>query len=105
MIAGKLNEVITILKSEDIKDSYGATSKVWNPITTTKASVNQNTGTRSVVNNEIFTAYTVEFGVRFYTPVSEFDRVMWNGKKYQIESVIIDRLKNHKIIITTLVNE
>lgn len=105
MKAGKLNEVITILRSADIKDSYGATSKVWNPITTTKASVNQNNGSKGVVNNEIFTAYTVEFGVRYYIDVNEFDRIKWNNKTYQIESIISDRLKNHKIIITTLVNE
>lgn len=105
MIAGKLNELITIVRSVDVKDSYGATSKVWNVLAITKASVSQNTGTRNVVNNEIFTAYTVEFGIRYYIEVSEFDRIKWNNKLYQVESVIPDRIKNHKTIITTLVNE
>lgn len=105
MIAGKLNQIITIVRSVDVKDSYGATSKVWNPLSITKAAVTQKSGTRGNINGEIFTAYTVEFGIRFYIQVNEFDRISWNNKLYQIESIVPDRLKNHKIIITSLVNE
>lgn len=105
MIAGKLNEVITIIKSVVSKDSYGATITNWTDSYSTKASVKQNSGIKSVVNNEIFTAYTVEFEVRYYNQLNEFDRIKWNNKFYQIESIVSERLKNRKIIITTLVNE
>lgn len=105
MIAGKLNETITIVRPETVKDSYGATNTVWDIAAVTKAYVVQNNGVRSVVNNEIFNNYTVEFGIRFYHNIDEKCRIIWNNKKYQIESIVSDRIKNHKIIITTLINE
>lgn len=105
MVAGKLNEVITVVKSVNSKDSYGATTISWEDSYTTKASVVQNNGSRVVVNNEIFNSYTVEFVIRYYHLISEKDRIKWNNNLYQIESIIKDRRKNNKTIITTLVNE
>ena len=75
MIAGKLNEVITIVKSVVSKDIYGATSITWVDSITTRASVNQKTGTKDVVNNEVFVSYTVEFEIRYYHSITEFDRI------------------------------
>lgn len=105
MIAGKLTETITIVKSITVKDNYGATSTNWVDSITTRASVKQNSGSKSVINNEIFTSYTVEFGIRYYHTVNEFDRIKWRGNTYVIESIVPDRLKNHTTIITSLLNE
>lgn len=105
MIAGKLNETITIIKSNTVKDNYGATSTEWIDSVTTRASVRQNSGSKSVVNNEIFTSYTVEFGIRSYHNINEFDRIRWRGNLYVIESIVPERLKNHITIITSLLNE
>ncbi|WP_081624370.1 phage head closure protein [Proteiniphilum acetatigenes] len=72
---------------------------------TTRSSVYQSTGSRTVENNEIVNNYTVEFGIRFYHNVNEFDRIRWNDKLYRIESIVPDRQKNHKTIIASLINE
>lgn len=75
MIAGRLTETITIIRSSTSKSDSGATSNTWEDIITTKASVTQNAGSTAVVNNEIFTSYLVEFGIRSYHKVNEFDRI------------------------------
>lgn len=105
MIAGRLTETIVIARSSTSKNEFGATSNTWEDIITTKASVTQNTGNTAVVNNEIFTSYLVEFGIRSYHKVNEFDRVKWNGNIYRIESIVRDRRKNHITIISSLINE
>ena len=105
MIAGKLNETITVVKSTISRNSYGASSTSWYDSYVTRASIRQNNGTKDVVNNEVFVHYTVEFEVRYYNQIDELDRIRWNNKLYQIESIVSERLRNRKIIITTLVNE
>lgn len=105
MIAGKLNETITVVKSTISRNSYGASTISWYDSYVTRASVKQNNGTKDVVNNEVFVHYTVEFEVRYYNQIDELDRIRWNNKLYQIESIVSERLRNRKIIITTLVNE
>ncbi len=105
MIAGKLNETITVVKSINSRNSYGASSTSWYDSYVTRASIKQNNGTKDVVNNEVFVHYTVEFEVRYYNQIDELDRIRWNNKLYQIESIVSERLRNRKIIITTLVNE
>ena len=105
MIAGKLNETIHIVKPTISRNTYGASSTSWSDSYICRASVKQNNGSRDVVNNEVFTHYTVEFEVRYYNQIDELDRIRWNNKLYQIESIVSERLRNRKIIITTLVNE
>lgn len=105
MIAGKLNEIITVVKPTISRNSYGASSTSWYDSYVTRASTKQNNGTKDIVNNEVFVHYTVEFEVRYYNQIDELDRIKWNNKLYQIESIVPERLRNRKIIITTLINE
>lgn len=105
MVAGKLNETITIVRSTVSKDAFGATTTNWEDYITTKSSVYQNTGSRTVENNEIVNNYIAEFGIRYYHNINEFDRIRWNSKLYRIESIVPDRHKNHKTIIASLINE
>lgn len=105
MVAGKLNEVVKFIEPVTIKNNYGATKTEWKDRITTKASVNQKSGSRGVINNEIFTSYTIEFEVWDYHLINESWRVIWNKKIYQIESIVPERGKKKQTIITSLVNE
>lgn len=105
MVAGRLKEVINILESVVTKNEYGATKTVWTDKIQTKASVEQKTGSRVVVNNEIFNTYTVEFTVWDYHSIKESNRVRWDGNYYLIESIIPDKRKQQLVLVTSLVNE
>ena len=104
--AGLLNEVINILAPSSIVNEYGEKVQTYSVKYTTRAKVEHNSGTRSNENNEIFYSYQKSFTVRSYVPVTEFDLIEYNSKRYRIIT-IDDRIKVHndKIIITELIND
>lgn len=104
--AGLLNEVINILTSTSTVNEYGEKVQTYNVTYTTRARVEHNSGTRSTDNNEIFYSYQKTFTVRSYVPVTEFDLIEYDNKKYRIIT-IENRVKeyNDKLIITELIND
>lgn len=103
--AGLLNEVIKILEPTSTINEFGEKVQTYNVKYTTRARVEHNNGTRSNENNEIFYSYQKTFTVRSYVPVTEFDLVEYNSKRYRIIT-IDDRIKVHddKLLITELIN-
>lgn len=104
--AGLLNEVIKILSPTSTVNEFGEKIQSYSVTYTTRARVDHNSGTRSNENNEIFYSYQKTFTVRSYVPVTEFDLVEYNTKKYRIIT-IEDRIKeyNDKLILTELIND
>lgn len=104
--AGLLNEVIKILTPTSTINEFGEKVQSYNVTYCTRARVEHDSGHRSNENNEIFYSYQKSFTVRSYVPVTEFDLVEYNGKRYRILS-IDDRIKvnNDKLIITELIND
>ena len=103
--AGLLNEVIKILSPTSTVNEFGEKIQSYSVTYTTRARVDHNSGTRSNENNEIFYSYQKTFTVRSYVPVTEFDLVEYNSKRYRIIT-IDDRIKVHddKLLITELIN-
>lgn len=104
--AGLLNEIITILSPTYRVNEFGEKVQTYVETYTTRAKVEHVSGNRSNENNEIFYSYTKTFTVRSYVPVTEFDLIKYNDKKYRIIT-IDNRIKaqNDKVIITELMND
>lgn len=104
--AGLLQEVIDIYSPTSTPNEYGELVQTYTKTYTTRTRVNNYSGTRENENNEIFYSYDKRFTVRSYVPVTEFDQVEYNGKRYRIIT-IDDRVKtrDEKIIVTQLINE
>lgn len=104
--AGLLNEVINILSPTSTVNEFGEKVQSYDVTYTTRARVEHNNGSRGNENNEIFYSYQKTFTVRSYVPVTEFDLVEYNKKRYRIIT-IDDRIKvnNDKLIITELIND
>lgn len=104
--AGLLKEVIEILSPTSKVNEYGEKVQTYEKTYETRARVDHNSGNRVNENNEIFYSYQKTFYVRSYVPVTEFDIVKYNDKKYRIIT-IDNRIKeyNDKLIITELIND
>ena len=105
MKAGILKENIEIYEPVTVTTDFGNTTQTWQRFYTTRASVLHNGGTRLNQNDEIFYPNNKTFIVRHYVPVVEKMRIHYQGKKYQITSIVPNKWYNDKEIYTTLVNE
>lgn len=105
MKAGILKENIEIYEPVTVTTDFGNTTQTWQRFYTTRASVLHNGGTRLNQNDEIFYPNNKTFIVRHYVPVVEKMRIHYQGKMYQITSIIPNKYFNDKEIYTTLVNE
>ena len=106
MIAGTLNEIISIYRPHVNEGKYGPKKTVYVPyIKNTRARVDWNNGNRTDVNNEIFYAYVVQFTVRAYHVIDDYMRIKWNGKYYRILNIIPDNHGQEIKIEAELVNE
>ena len=105
MKAGILKENIEIYEPVTVTTDFGNTTQTWQRFYTTRAAVMHNGGTRLNQNDEIFYPNNKTFIVRHYVPVVEKMRIKFQGKMYQITSIIPNKYYNDKEIYTTLVNE
>lgn len=110
MRAGSLNEIISTLRPNIIRNDYGEEITEWVPgVEKTRANVSYSAEDRRVeagINEAVFPA-TVIFKVRIYNQrrIKELDRVVWRGEQYQIMSIEVDRVIQQLIIKTSKVNE
>lgn len=105
MKAGPLQEVIQfeILSTE--QNEYGSDEATYTLSVPTKAQVQYRSGNKSNENDEITMVYEVDFIVRQYHKFNEFDRVVWNNKRYRILSIEHNKHLQMKRIRTELINE
>lgn len=104
-MAGQLNEIIKIYRSEEIVNDYGERVNDLVFVTSTRAHVEYSSGNRTNENNEIVYNYTKNFYVRSYVPITDTTIIEFNEKKYRI--LTYDRRKEHNDIkiVTELINE
>lgn len=83
--------MIEILTPTIVKNSYGEETTTWSSKYITRASVLHKAGGKRISNDDIIVDYTKTVQVRYYIDVDEYDRVVWNGKVYQILDIDSDR--------------
>lgn len=106
MIAGLLNEIITVEELNVIKNEYGE-EQTHNYIIkfNTRAQVKYNSGNRTNDNNEIFFANDVDFYIRYYHNINELDRIKWKDNYYRILAIERNRQFQFIKLKCTLINE
>lgn len=105
MQAGILNEEIKIQQPTVNVNGFGANDISWSDFITTRAFVSYNNGNRVNENGEITFSYEVSFTIRVYHQINERMRIIWQGKKYRILSIELDKHKQKQTIRTELINE
>ncbi len=106
MRAGTLSDEIVILKPRYITNDYGEDVVIeWEELYKTKANVVMQGGYRYINNSELFWGTNKVFKVRYYVPVENQCRILWQNKLYSINVIEEDRKAQQKIITAELINE
>ena len=105
MRAGQLRYSIQILKLHKERTEYGSIEDTYSFYYNTRADVQPLSGGKTDDGREIFYEHTYKFTVRSYVPVTDFDRIYYNGEMYSIINIDNDTLMNCKYITARLVNE
>ena len=105
MRCGLLNDKIDIYRPISNQNEFGEMVQEYRPWYCTRSRILSNGGSRTLLNNEIFYPYRKIFEVHQYVDVKETDIIHWEGKKYRILSIDLDRSQMKKVIMTELIDE
>lgn len=103
--AGLLNKLIKIYKPQVIINEYGEQDEKFVYLKTIRAREIYNSGNRQNENGDITYNYQRTFEVRHYQPITDRDRIEYNGKMYIILSVEPLDHENYLRIACDIVNE
>lgn len=103
--AGRLNQRIQIWHLEYHESDYGDTTYNYVMGQDCRAMIDHVSGSREVVNDEIFNTFSKTFTVRMNIDVRDTDRIKWNDKFYQVTYIEPDRSRMIKTVQTELVNQ
>ena len=105
MRCGLLKDKIDIYRPISNQNEFGEMVKEYRPWYCTRSRIVSNGGSRTLLNNEIFYPYRKIFEVHLYLDIKETDIIHWEGKKYRILSIDLDRNQMKKVIMTELIDE
>jgi SPP1 family predicted phage head-tail adaptor len=89
MRAGKLRHIITIQRPTDTRNDYGEVVEGWEDVITTRASAEPLQGREYFASQQVRSETTTRFRIRWPgMPITPDMRVMFEGRAYDIDSVI-----------------
>lgn len=104
-MAGQYNEVIMIYKSIETVNDYGERQITTQLDYTTRAKVEETSGSRQNENNEIVYDHLKTFYVRSYVPITDTSIIEFDNRKWRVISIDKRREQNDIKIVTELINE
>ena len=102
---GCLRDIITIQELSTELNEYGATNSTYKDYATVRANFIINRGSKSEQNYEITVKYDATVIIRSNYEINEDMIILFNGKKYSIDSIINEKLQLIKTIIVTEIKE
>lgn len=105
MYAGLLKEPIEIYDMSSTINEYGERKNELVLTYSTRAKVSHNSGSRTVIDQEIQTPYVKTFVMRVYVPVKDDSWIRYEGYYYRVTSIDTDKDLQQKIVIAEIVNE
>ena len=103
--AGLLNEYITFKKRVITRDAYGEQSAEWQNVISTRARVVRMSGNRAMENNEVWHPTSMQFIIRSYHSIDNEMEIVYNGNRYNIVFIDVQRLNQLTTITAELINE
>lgn len=99
MRSGKLRHLVTVQRKSLTTDDYGGPVETWADVATARASVEPMQGrelaSAQTVNDETTTRITM----RYLIGVTTADRITFEGRYYNLQSVIDPELRHRELII------
>ena len=103
--AGLLNEYITFRKRVITRDDFGEQSSAWLNVISTRARVVRMIGNRKMENNEVWHPTSMQFIIRSYHIIDNEMEIVYNGNRYNIVFIDVQRLNQLTTITAELINE
>ena len=103
--AGLLNEYITFRKRVITRDDFGEQSSAWLNVISTRARVVRLSGNRAMENNEVWHPTSLQFIIRSYHNIDNEMEIVYNGNRYNIVFIDVQRLNQLTTITAELINE
>ena len=103
--AGLLNEYITFRKRVITRDDFGEQSSAWLNVISTRARVVRMSGNRTMENNEVWHPTSMQFIIRTYHIIDNEMEIVYNGNRYNIVFIDVQRLNQLTTITAELINE
>ncbi len=105
MRAGLLKETIEVWGKSLTTNEFGEETEEWTLKCTTKARLVHNGGGRVLENEEIFFSHSKTFEIRDYIQVDDYDRIVWQNKKYRILNIEPDKKQMKLTIKAELIDD
>lgn len=105
MQAGLLRDLVRFQESETQRDHMGGLSENWVDVFSKRAEVKFASGSRALVNGEVFNPLAITCKIRYCKEIHEKMIFIYEGRKYKIISINRDRLQQCTIIQAELINE
>lgn len=94
MQAGKLDRQISLLHYSQTKDSAGGIVESYSSYATVWASVQDLRGSQMFAAQQVNSAITTKFRIRYRTDVLATDRIEWKGRQFDIVGAPIELGRN-----------
>ena len=105
MMAGQYNEIVKLYSSTELENDYGERTVERTYVMTTRAKVEETSGTRQNENNEIVYNHNKTFYVRSYVPVQDTSILLFQDHYYRVIAIDKRRENNDIKVATELINE
>lgn len=105
MQAGLLREIVQFQETQTKRDALGGISDEWVTIFTKRAQIKFASGSRKLVNGEVFNPFAITCKIRYCKDVNEKMRFIYDDRNYRIISINRDRIQQCTIIQAELINE
>ena len=105
MILGDLRHSIQVIGKQVTKDEYGAEKVIWIDKIKLRAARKFQGGEKTIEGKEVFNSKKIVFTTFYRNIISEDDRIIFEGKKYLIKSIVEIGFKEGLQIDTELIND
>lgn len=105
MQAGLLRDFVRFQEAQTQRDKLGGISEKWIDVFSKRAEVKFSSGSRKLVNGEIFNPLAITCKIRYCKDVHEKMIFIYEERKYKIISINRDRLQQTTVIQAELINE
>lgn len=99
MRSGKLRHRVTIQAKTLSTDAYGGPVEVWADVETVAASVEPLNGRELTNAQAVFAETTTRITMRYRAWVAAANRIVFDGKNYNIHGIIDPKMKHLQLII------
>ena len=97
---GPLNKRITIEQVTETRDSYGAVVEAWGVFAVVNASVSPLVGREYIAAKQISADVTHKIRLRYLSGITPKMRISWDGRIFDIESILnVDECNREMVIM------